>query len=359
MLCVCVRMCMCADLGSSSVLVISGLQFLADEDKLSLTLRFLSFSFSPISVISFPFFALSCWFSSFFLFLSPSPSPLLSFPLISPSCPARPIRAFLPFVLHCHPLVFLPFFAPVVFSHLFCVVIYLSCFRYTAFDICTSLFSTPCLFFFLYFFCFYLPFLPVVVANFVSHSSLSFYTLSHFLSFYPLSSYHKPFFSFFLSVWLLSSSISISQLHPLHIFPIILSLFFQFMSLSTSSYPFCFPLSSSPPHSLGFCLSLCLCHFSLILFSQNLLSAISYLCLFHCLPPFSLSVVFFPCCVLMQNGMFYTSYVSTYSCLVRLNELLNNSSYVLAASLSLFLLLISFYVTSCFFVFLRHLSKKN
>ncbi|MEQ2269993.1 hypothetical protein XENORESO_013455 [Xenotaenia resolanae] len=34
--------------------------------------------------------------------------------------------------------------------------------------------------------------------------------------------------------------------------------------------------------------------------------------------PFSLSLsVPLPCCVLMQNGMFYTSYVSTYLCLVR------------------------------------------
>lgn len=59
------------------------------------------------------------------------------------------------------------------------------------------------------------------------------------------------------------------------------------------------------------------CHF----LSSSSLSCVSLPVIFvsFFLPPLSLclSFVFFPCCVLMQNGMFYTSYVSTYPCLVK------------------------------------------
>lgn len=78
---------------------------------------------------------------------------------------------------------------------------------------------------------------------------------------------------------------------------------------------FCSPLSSSP-HFLGFSLPLSSTPSCVFLFP--------HLCLFLS-PPLhlslrlssSLSFVFFPCCVLMQNGMFYASYVSTYPCLVK------------------------------------------
>lgn len=77
------------------------------------------------------------------------------------------------------------------------------------------------------------------------------------------------------------------------------------------------PLSSSS-HFLGFIhsLSLSLCHIpSLLRFSVLLFF-----------------FIFFPCCVLMQNGMFYTSYVSTFPCLVKqVSELLTG----LQCSLSL------------------------
>lgn len=120
--CVCVWLfvCVCWSWQLLIVILISWLQFLADVDKLSLTLRFPSFSHFLLLLI-FPFLP-------FF------PSPLLSFPLISPSCPAHPPR---PLVLHRHPLVFLPSLARVLLYHDSCYFL-LRCHLLV-------LFSSPCL----------------------------------------------------------------------------------------------------------------------------------------------------------------------------------------------------------------------
>lgn len=75
----------------------------------------------------------------------------------------------------------------------------------------------------------------------------------------------------------------------------------RFVSAATSSHLF-----ASLFHHL-----LLISSHSVFHFCSSSSSLSSLLSVFLCL------LSFFPCRVLMQNGMFYTSYVSTYLCLVR------------------------------------------
>lgn len=81
---------------------------------------------------------------------------------------------------------------------------------------------------------------------------------------------------------------------------------------------------------------------------------VSFLSFFLSFVPF-----FLPCCVLMQNGMFYTSYVSTYLCLE--GHVLTSFSEMSALCLpALLLFLLVFLSLSFFLVFpWRHLMTKD
>lgn len=310
--CVCARGCWSWQL--LIVLLISGLQFLADKHKLSLTLRFLSFSLSPIFVLFFFFFTLSCWSSS--ISLSPFSVPFT--PAVIPfnlSFPSRSSYSCISSVCFAPSSTRLPS----IFFLFFLLLLF--------YRICFALSST----------CPAFATLPLTSAHphldLLCFSLISFPPCKHCFSFcltyfFP----HSAHFFFFMIDF--PHLLFLSQLHPHHIFfAVILSLFF--ILLSTSSYLFCFALSSS----LSLVILNSVFHSPFVIFfSSCSLKSFSLplrVCLFLCLPPFPLSFVFFPCCVLMQNGMFYTSYVSTYLCLVRLNELLSNFYYVLPASLSL------------------------
>lgn len=217
------------------VLLISGLQFLADEDKLSLTLLplFLLLS-SPVDAILF--------FLSFFLPplavpFTPAASnlPFLSSARFAPSSTRLPSLVFLFYcdsVLRCHLLVL---FSCLWHLHVVtprCSSFFPSTYCFTAYAVVLTILSLLCLF-------------P-----------------SSFLFITPLSC---------LVSAATSSHLFASLFHHL---PLI---------FSHSVFHFC-----SSSSSLSSLLSVFLCLLS-----------------------------FFPCRVLMQNGMFYTSYVSTYLCLVR------------------------------------------
>lgn len=243
------------------------------------------------------------------------------------------------------------------FFRLFCTVIHSSSFPFSLllfYRICFALSSTCPAFATLHLHvrnldplcfsvCISFTFFPL--ANFVSHSSLSFHTFSHISSLILHTSLHHLFLflNYIPTIFFCCHSLTLLYFTLYLVLPFWLCSFIISLSLSWI-LSFTLPLSFI---------------FFLILLSQIHLSASSYVS-FSLSTSLSLSFVFFPCCVLMQNGMFYTSYVSTYLCLVRLNELLSNFYYVLPASLLLFFLLISFCVTSCIFCFaLEHLSIKN
>ena len=114
-------------------------------------------------------------------------------------------------------------------------------------------------------------------------------------------------------------------------------IFLYFLLVSTFSFA---PLSSSP-HSLPLTL-----YILSVIFVSFFLSPLPSLSL--SLSSSSPSLVSFPRCVLMQNGMFYTSYVSTYPCLVnQVSPKLLNVTSVMCFQTSL-LLSFSSCVTSFF-----------
>lgn len=315
--------CVCWSWQLLIVLMISGQQFLADEDK---TVTNLPLPLSPPHV---RIFLHSCSPVSSLFFLSLfTPAVILSLSSLL-SWPARPLHAFLlsvffctvihsssfpsslvfcfiaSLVLRCHLLVLffttLPltsagtyfdpwlFFLHFYFLYLLLLVLHL-CLRCGSLFYLLSrcLFVFPCLFplsvlFFSHIFPHLLPLLLFSVVFF--HSSSFSSHLSFFLYFsHPPSHSSNPFFT----------SLSFSSSLPHHTFPLL-------PSLIIFSFSWIYPhvVTSSHPLSV-ICVSFFLYHLPSPSFPS--------VCLLLCL---------FPCCVLMQNGMFYTSYVSTFPCLVK------------------------------------------
>lgn len=285
-----VCVCVCWSWQLLLVLLISGQQFLADEDKLSLTFLFLSLSFFP-NICNFSLSLASCFFSSFV----PS-SPLLSSLPSWPARPLHPLHAFLPSVFApsstCLPScpVFCFIASLVLRCHLFVLFFWCNCLWHLHICILApdSFFPSGPLSllilggFFPVMLSFCLP-MPFPLFSYFSHIFFPNFSPPHLFSFFLYSFYPLPHSSGpFLSLLLLIFTSSYLPFAPLFHH---LLIFMDSPSLILSSLPSSF------------------CHFCLFI-------SVS--------PPFPVFLFrLFPCCVLMQNGMFYTSYVSTFPCLVK------------------------------------------